>query len=452
MSDVPGSVLPRPEVAAAAPWSFPASRRRALDNGLSVLVYDLPGRPLASVRLVVDAPLELEPRDGTAALTTALWSEGTTEDDAETFARKLDLIGASYGAAAGHNGLAAELTVPAAELAAALDLAAASVIRPAFADQEVARLAHELADAITERRSRAEGRARLELYSLAFTPDSRLSRPVEGTAGDIAALDPDTLRAFHAANVSPGRSTLILAGDFTGTDVTAAVTSAFGSWSGERGTWAARPPHPAPPRALIVDRPGAVQSVLRLGAPFPGRHSPDWAALRIAAYALGGGMDSRLSALLREEKGYTYSIRAALEPQHLGGLFNVACSVATDVSGPALADIVRVVATTLEGGIDSRERDQAADYFLRIGPVGYQTSAAVADQAAAVVADHLPDDFVDRHYAAMRAVTAESASRALSRNLANDQLSLVVVGDASAIESDIRAAWPGEVQVSPADQ
>ena len=113
-----------------------------------------------------------------------------------------------------------------------------------------------------------------------------------------------------------------------------------------------------------------MQSVLRIGAPFPGRHSPDWAALRIAAYALGGGMNSRLSALLREEKGYTYSIRAALEPQHLGGLFNVACSVATDVSGPALADIVRVVRSTLEGGIDTAERDQAADYFLRIGPVG----------------------------------------------------------------------------------
>jgi predicted Zn-dependent peptidase len=314
----------------------------------------------------------------------------------------------------------------------------------------VARLIGEQIDAITDRRSRAEARAGLELYAATFTPDSRLSRPVEGTAADVAALDAASLRAFQAGYVSPARTTLILAGDFTGVDVSAAVERAFGGWSGDQGAGPVRPPQAAPPRALIIDRPGAVQSVLRIGTPFPGRHSPDWAALRIAAYALGGGMNTRLSALLREEKGYTYGIRATLDPQHLGGLITVGCSVATDVSGPALADIASVVRTTLSTGIDTSERDQAADYFLRVGPVGYQTSAAVADQAAAVVADQLPDDFVDRHHAALRAVTANTASQALARNVAFDQLSLVIVGDASAIESDIRDAWPAELHVIPA--
>jgi predicted Zn-dependent peptidase len=443
------NVAVRPAVAPARKWSFPAASRRTLDNGLSVLVFDLPGRPLAAVRLVVDAPLQAEPRDGTAALATALWSEGTQEDDAESFARKLDRIGASYAAWASQSALAAGVTVPAAGLAPALDLAAASVIRPAYADRDVARLIGEQIDAITDRRSRAEPRASLELYALAFTPDSRLSRPVEGTAEDVAALDVAGLRAFHADRVHPARSTLILAGDFTGVDIDAAVAKAFGGWGGGQGVHPAQPPQAARPAALIVDRPGAVQSVLRVGAPFPGRHSPDWAALRIAAYALGGGMNSRLSALLREEKGYTYGIRATLEPQSQGGLFTIGCSVATDVSGPALADIAQVVRSTLDTGIGEEERDQAADYFLQVGPVGYQTSAAVADQAAAVVADHLPDDFVNQHYDAIRAVTAGSASRALSRNLPFDRLSLVVVGDASAIESDIRAAWPGDLRVSP---
>lgn len=451
MSSGPGeNVAVRPGVAPPAAWSFPPSRRRTLDNGLSVLVYDLPGRPLAAVRVVVDAPLQAEPRDGTAALAASLWSEGTVEDDAESFARKLDHLGASYGAWASHSALVAGLTVPVAGLAPALDLAAASVITPAYADRDVARLAGEQIDAINDRRSRAEARAGLELYAVAFTADSRLSRPVEGTAEDVAALDAESLRAFHARQVTPARSTLILAGDFTGADVDAAVTKAFGGWHGEQDAGPVQPPQAAPARALIVDRPGAVQSVLRLGEPFPGRHSPDWAALRVAAYALGGGINSRLSALLREEKGYTYGIRATLEPQQQGGLFTVACSVATDVTGPALADIAGVLRTALDTGISEAERDRAADYFLRVGPVGYQTSAAVADQAAAVVADHLPDDFVNQHYAAIRAVTAGSASRALSRHLGYDQLSLVVVGDASAVESGIRDAWPAEPDITPA--
>jgi predicted Zn-dependent peptidase len=441
-------VGPRPAVAPPAAWSFPWPRRLVLDNGLTVLVYDLPGRALAAARLVIDAPLQLEPRDGTAALATSLWSEGTAEDDAESFARKLDRIGASYGAWASQSALLAGVTVPAARLAPALELAAASVIRPAFADREVARLIGEQVDAIADRRSRAEPRASLELYSVAFTPDSRLSRPVEGTAEDVTALDAASLRAFHASRVRPQRSTLILAGDFAGADVDAAVTSAFGGWGGEGSDEPARPPRPAAPRALIVDRPGAVQSVLRIGEPFPGRHGQDWPALRIGAYALGGGMNSRLSALLREEKGYTYGIRATPEPQGQGGLITIGCSVATDVSGPALADIAAVIRSTLGGGITEAEREQAADYFLRVGPVGFQTSSAVADQAAAVVADHLPDDFINRHYEALRAVTAGQASRALSDNLPFERLSLVVVGDAAAIESDVRAAWPGELQVT----
>ncbi|WP_329455127.1 M16 family metallopeptidase [Streptomyces sp. NBC_01497] len=438
------STVPRPTVSAPAPWFFPDPRRRRLDNGLSVLVYDLPGRELAAVRLVFDAPLAAEGRDGTASLATDLWTEGTEELDVAAFARRIESIGASYWAAAGHDGPVAALTAPTARLGESLGLLAASVMRPAYAEREFARVVKEERDAIEVRRAQAEYRAYLELYGALFTADSRMSRPLSGTAQDLAALDVAAVRAYHERFVAPSAATLVLVGDFRGTDVDALVDVAFGPWTGTAAPAAGQEARAQGPRVLLVDRPGAVQSAIRAGLPSIDRRSPDWASLGIGTYALGGHIGSRLSKVLREEKGYTYGIFAGNSSLRHGSVASIACAVETDVTGPALADLAEVVRSTVAGGIDAAERDIAADCFLRVGPIAFQTSDAVAAQVADVVSENLEPGYFNQWQDAVRAVTPESASAALGTHLPFDGLSLVVVGDASKIEDAVRDAWPGE--------
>ncbi|MGQ4515343.1 insulinase family protein [Streptomyces sp. DW26H14] len=441
------SVLPRPTISAPAPWVFPTPRTRRLGNGLDVLVYDLPGRELAAVRLVFDAPLAAEGRDGTASLAAGLWTEGTEELDAPAFARRIEAIGASYWASAGHEGPVAGLTAPTARLGDALGLLAASMMRPAYAEKEFARVVREERDAIEERRARAEYRAYLELNAVLFSPESRLSRPFGGTAADLDALDVAAVRAYHERTVAPSAATLVLAGDFRDTDTDALVDAAFGAWTGTAAPTAAREPVAAGPRVLLVDRPGAVQSAIRAGIPSIDRHSPDWASLRVGTYALGGHIGSRLSTVLREEKGYTYGVFAGNHPLRRGGLTTIACAVETGVTGAALADLAEVVRTTVADGVGPAERDIAADCFLRVGPVAFQTGDALADQVAGYVSEGLPPGFFNQWQDTVRDVTAESASAALAAHLPFDGLSLVVVGDASKTQAAVRDAWPGELLV-----
>ncbi|HEX4220937.1 MAG TPA: pitrilysin family protein [Pseudonocardiaceae bacterium] len=443
------TVPPRPSVAAPAAWSFPSGRRWTAPNGLRVLAFDLPGHQLAAARLIVDLPLDSEPKDGIAALTASLWSQGAGERDANAFAGDLSGLGATYNAGVAGDAIVATLDAPVTGLAEALPLLADSVAAPAFTTDDTARLVRTTLQDLAQARTHGESRASDELYRLTFTRDSRLSRPVLGTIADVESFTANDVQAFHTANVAPDRATLVLAGDLSTVDIEVAIADAFASWTGSRPAPSPQRPQAASPSALIVDRAGAAQTTISLGTPIPDRTHPDWAALQLATYVVGGGMNSRLNSVLREEKGYTYGITASLSPERVGGLFLVRCSVATDVTGPAMADLVRILRTAHTSDITERECARARDHFLRAEPIRYQTCAAVADRAGSLVAAHLPDDYPNRHREAVSALTPAAATEALHTHIDPDRLSLVTVGDAATIQADIEKTWPTRPETIP---
>lgn len=444
---------PRPEVAPPPEWRFPEASRRTLGNGLTVVRYDLPGRPLASVQLVLDLPSSGDPDglDGATAIMARTLDEGTSAHDGAAFAAALARCGAAYGCWTSHSGVRLELSVAVARLAAALPLLSEAVRTPTFPTDELDRLVKQELDGLVSRRATPTSRARMELLARCFDAASRMSRPVAGTEETLARLDRATISRHYTDHVSPSAATLVLAGDFTGTDVDATVDAAFGSWErGEPRRTAPADPVGARPGVTVVDRPGSVQSVLDFGCPGVDRRHPRWVELAVGAYALGGSINSRLSALLREEKGYTYGIRAQFVPERRGGVFTINSAVDADVTGPAVGDVLRVVDELLASGITRKERDDAVDYMLGVSPVRFQTAHAVARQAAEQVLDDLPPDYLDRRNAALREVTAEGASEAFADAVTRDDLGLVVVGDAERVVGPLSAAGVTDVAVIPA--
>ncbi|MBO0891363.1 MAG: insulinase family protein [Acidothermales bacterium] len=444
---------PRPDVAPPAAWRFPGASRRVLDNGLTVVRYDLLGRPLTSVQLVLDLPSNGDPDglDGATAIMARTLDEGTSAHDGAAFAAALARCGAAYGCWTSHSGVRLELSVAVARLATALPLLSEAVRTPTFPQDELDRLVKQELDGLVSRRATPTSRARMELLARCFDPTSRMSRPVAGTEQSLARLDRKAIARHYADHVCPGVATLVLAGDFTGVDADAAVDTAFGPWpAGEPERSAAVDPVGTRPGVTVVDRPGSVQSVLDFGCAGVDRRHPRWAELSVGAYALGGSINSRLSALLREEKGYTYGIRAQFVPERRGGLFIVSSAVDADVTGPAVADVLRVVDGQLASGITAKERDDAVDFMLGVSPVRFQTADAVARQAAEQFLDELPPDYLDRRNAALREVTAESASTAFADAVTRDDLGLVVVGDAERIVGPLAEAGVSDVTVVPA--
>lgn len=444
---------PRPAVRAPRPWSFPAPRTWVLDNGLRVECYELPGRRLAAARVVLDLPLSAEPMplEGVATVMVRTLDEGTEARDADAFAAALERHGASYQAYAGHAGSYVELDVAAGRLAPALALMAEAVMSPAFPVGEVDRHVRLRLDEITRERAVAASRASIELSGRCFAEESRPARPSGGTSATVARLDRDAVADFYERRVGPARTTLVLAGDFAGVDVDAAVAAAFGQWRDRVVDGAeVQEPTAASPSVVVVDRPDAVQSQVALGMPGPDRRSPLWADLTVAAYALGGGMSSRLMTHLRETKGYTYGVRARFGALRRGGLFRIDTAVQTDVTGATVADTLDVVATMAAEGLRPDERDAAVDFHVGVDPLAYQTAGAVADAASDAVGNDLPERYLDHFRGALRAVTAESASAAFAGQVEPKGLSLVIVGDAASVVDQLRERGFPQPAVVPA--
>lgn len=448
---------PQPQPGEAQPWAFPAPDRGTLPNGLTVLRCHRPGQQVVAVEVSLDAPLDTEPEglDGVATIMARALSEGTDKRSAEEFAAELERCGATLDAHADHAGVRVSLEVPVSRLLKALGLLAEALRAPAFADSEIERLVRNRLDEIPHEMANPGRRAAKELYKQLFPAELRISRPRLGTEETVSRIDSAAVRAFFEAHVRPATATAVVVGDLAGVDVDAVLAETLGDWSGDSGA-----PRPVPAisgddsgRVVIVDRPGAVQTQLLIGRVGADRHDRVWPAQVLGTYCLGGTLTSRLDRVLREEKGYTYGVRAfgqVLRSAADGAgasLLGISGSVDTPNTGPALDDLWKVLRTLAADGLTDAERDVAVQNLVGVAPLKYETAASVAGTLADQVEQHLPDDYQAQLYVRLAETGTVEATAAVVNAFPEGRLVTVLVGDAAQIEEPVRALGIGEVTV-----
>jgi predicted Zn-dependent peptidase len=287
-----------------------------------------------------------------------------------------------------------------------------------------------------------------------------MSRPREGTEDTVGRIDAATARALYDAHVRPGMATAVVVGDVAELDLDQMLADTLGAWTGP-----VAPPVRVPPahvsdtgRVVIVDRPGAVQTQLLVGRTGPDRRDPAWPALIVGTYCLGGTLTSRLDRVLREEKGYTYGVRAfvqvlrspaAAAANGLAGTSLLAISGAVDTAStaPALADMQNVLRVLAADGLTDAERDLAVQNLVLVAPLRYETAAAVAGTLADQVEQHLPDDYQRQLYKRLAATGTDAATEAVVAAFPPERLVTVLVGDAAQISEPVAALGIGDVSV-----
>ncbi|GGU21920.1 M16 family metallopeptidase [Streptomyces violascens] len=449
---------PQPAAGTATPWAFPAPERGTLANGLTVLRCHRPGQQVVAVEIFLAAPLDAEPEglDGVATIMARALTEGTDKHSAEEFAAELERCGATIDAHADHPGVRVSLEVPVSRLPKALSLLAEALRAPAFADSEVERLVRNRLDEIPHEQANPSRRAAKQLSKELFPASARMSRPRQGTEETVAAIDAAAVRAFYEAYVRPATTVTVVVGDLSGTDLDAILADTLGDWTGNTAE-----PRPMPPitaddtgRVVIVDRPGAVQTQLLIGRIGADRHDRVWPAQVLGTYCLGGTLTSRLDRVLREEKGYTYGVRAFGQvlrsgPDGGAAMLAISGSVDTPHTGPALDDLWKVLRTLAAEGLTDAERETAVQNLVGVAPLKYETAAAVAGTLADQVEQHLPDDYQAQLYAQLAETGTVEATAAVVNAFPADRLVTVLVGDAAQIEEPVRALGIGEVTVVP---
>ncbi|RZT80681.1 putative Zn-dependent peptidase [Micromonospora violae] len=434
-------IADRPGPGAARPYRFPPVVRRAVAGG-QVVAAHLPGQNLAVALLLLDVGAGQEPigKEGLSGVLAKALEEGTAQRDAAAYALAVEGLGTALSTGLDWDSFQASVVIPVDRLSAAVELLAEAVRTPRLDPADVRRVRDDEATALRMDWANPGPRADAALRADLFGAQNRWGRPMHGDPESVAGLDVEDVTVFHSEwFLRPG--TLIVAGDLDRIDLDALAAAAF---AGTGGGPAERPgpvevPLHSERRIILVDRPGSVQSTLRLGHPSPHRAHPDHVPMTLAGTVLGGAFTSRLNHLLREVHGYTYGIRGDFAASRRFGRFAVSSGVQTAVTALALVEAVGEITRTQVGGVTEEELAVARSWRAGQLSVELQSPRAIASALTTLVVHDLPDDYHARLRESLLSADVAQVSAAAATHLHPEALTLVIEGDAAVIRDDLEA-------------
>jgi zinc protease len=443
----------RPQPGTPRAFHFPPVERRRLANGMSVWLLPLPERELVNVHLLFDAgaAAEDETRGGVAALTAHLLVTGTRRLDAAEFAETTERLGIEVSSQSNWDSARAAFQALPAFLDAGLELLAEMVREPRLDAGEFERLkAERLAD-IEQARSEP-GRLADEMFLRhLFAPSTPYRRLSAGSPETVQALTLDDVRGFHAAGYLPGSAHLIVAGAFDPDALMGAVEARFGDWSGTGTPHRQIAPAAAGARRVVfVDRPGSVQSELRVGNIGIDRHDPRFFPATQMTTLLGGVFGSRLNIRLREELGYTYGAHATLDPRRSAGPITARAAVQTEVTVPAVRELLGVLDGVRAAPPPEDELAAVRNFLVGVFPLRFETTGGLATAIEPIAVYGLPEDWWGTYRDHLDAVTVDEVHAAARELIRPDELLILVAGDAGKVRAELEAAGIGPLETASA--
>ncbi|MDP9348296.1 MAG: insulinase family protein, partial [Gemmatimonadota bacterium] len=243
-----------------------------------------------------------------------------------------------------------------------------------------------------------------------------------------------------------------VAGDVTPEEALVLAERRFGGWAGASSPAgdADASPYPPPVGIVVVDRPGSVQSEIRAGHVGISLTDPDYFRVQVMNQILGGAFASRLNLNLRERHGYTYGVSSSFTPRRKPGPFLVSTAVQSEVTAPAVREILREVAGMREAPPTAAELDDARSYLAGVFPLRMETVTGIASRLVQLAVHELPDDYFHHYRDRILDVSGEEVLRVARARLRPEELAVVVVGDAAQLRGPLEALEVGEVRVMDA--
>ena len=443
----------RPAAGKSPQFTLPAPRQFKLPNGLTVLLMEQHRLPVISASLVVLAGSDHNGADkpGLAAFTADLLDEGTTTRSSTELADDVAMLGASLSSGSSMDASSVSLYTLTSNADAAMGLLSDVVLRPAFAAAELDRVRTSRVTQLTQQRDNPTALAQ-RVFNQALYGQHPYGYTELGTLAALQSLTRDDVLRFWKAGYQPGNAALVVAGDITEPQLRALVQKHLGDWQGQA--------EPAAPltvaqqestKLLLVDKPGAPQSALRLGQVGVARSSPDYVPLEVMNNTLGGLFSSRINLNLREKNGYTYGAGSGFAFRRGSGPFVVSTSVRTDVTAPAVREIYNELRAMRAAPVTQDELSLAKDALARSLPGQFETLSSTAGSSAQLFVHGLPLDYYRRLPAAIQAVTAADVLRVARTHLDPDKMVVVAVGDKAKIEEPLRQLQllPVETRAAP---
>jgi zinc protease len=431
----------------APPQSFtpPTPTEHTLGNGAKVWVIEDHALPLVSLRVTVPGGSATDPpgKEGRAALSDMMMTRGAGGLDAEEFAEDLAQHAIDLEIETDRSTSTIAMSMKRDQLDHALDLLSDAILDPTYGKKETKREQALEVAALETDANEPVAVGNLVGFREWFGVDHPYGKPPSGTIAGVRALKRKDVVEYHDLAWNAAGATIAIAGDLSASEAEQMLESHLGAWRARTPLRVPATDVTTPSRRIVlVDRPGATQTMFFLVFPGPRLGDPQTAAARIGGIVLGGTFTSRLNHLLRETRGYTYGARTSLEQLPAAGVRVIATRIRTDVTGPAMQDVAAELAKIADGVTEAEiEKARGAfrmDQIEAVESLKGMVRAYGEYQAAGLGPDALANDLASMDSAAANAIDDAFAAWSLDHAL------IVLVGDKSVIEGPLREAGYGD--------
>ena len=431
---------------------LPRPTERQLSNGIKLLVLESNRTPSITLTIQIPAsPLrDPEGMPGVADATASMMMMGTTTRSARKLAEDLAGIGAqlSIGGGGGRGGAGGggTSTITLSSLPEYFDqslaILADVLLHPAFPADEFAKWKARQQGAIEQASTQPAALSSEVLMKVLYPNDARQFTRITGAS--LEKITRDGLIDFYKKYYVPSGQWAGIVGAISPRDAVARLDKALGAWKGGPVARLSLPIEPpiAEKRVYLVSRPGSVQTEITLANRAIDRNSPDYIACMVMNQVLGNGPAARLFRIIREEKGYTYGVSSGFTATKYMAQFTSSMSVRTEVTGPALADLLKEFREIREVTVPKEELEGAKRAMAASFAVGLENPANVLARWMQQREFGLADDYWDTYTEKIAAITAADVQRVARKYVPYDNVQIVAVGDGAKIGELLKKFGP----------
>ncbi len=453
--DADRSKLPEPEAPPAA--RFPAFQRATLTNGLSLVIAERHTVPVVGLDLIVDAGFAADQLavPGTAKLAGNMLDEGTKTRTALQISDTLAQQGAQISTGSTVDATGVSLSALKANLDKSLEVFADVILNPSFPAADFDRLKDQQVAEIQAEKVRPTSMALRVLPRLLYGEGHAYATPLTGSGSEasLQKITRDDAARFHATWFKPNNATLVVVGDTTLQEIQPKLEALFKGWAKSEVPKKNVGPAKAPAEATVylLDRPGAVQSVILAGQTAPPKANPREIALEAVNNVLGGQFTSRINMNLREDKHWSYGASTFFYDARGERPFMAYAAVQTDKTKESLAEVAKELRGIGGERPATAEELAFAKKAATLTLAGrWETAEAVAASLRQIVTFGLEDRYFETYSGRVEALGLKDVHDA-AQVVQPDRTVYVVVGDRAKIEAGVRELALGPVKLLDAD-
>ena len=411
--------------------AMPPVQRTALSNRLVLLVCEEHSLPFVTLQLLIDSGSRKDPsgQEGLSYMTARGLLLGTSKRNVTAINEELDFMGATLNASSGRDYTTVSLRVLKRDLDKGLDLLMDALTQPTFPDEEIRREVEKTLAAIQSEEDQPD-----EVAEKAFQRDlfltSPYAHPVHGTKESLSRLTREALVKFYRAYYHPNHSILTVVGDITADELKTKLLPRFTNWPMAEiqevpfvTTFAKEP------KLTKIDR-EITQANIILGHTGVSRNNPDYYALTVMNYILGGGgFSSRLVEEIRDKRGLAYSVTSFFDPGKYPGSFQIVLQTKNASAREAIALSLEEMKRIQTEGVSEKELDAAKKYLIGSFPMRFDTQGKLVNFLTQIEYYGLGLDYPEKYPSLIRSLTREDVLRVAKAYLHPENVILVVVAN-----------------------